>query len=122
MKLSENSLLELIKQVIREEEDDKKKSSGDKSAPPEDKETDFQDLPIPFPDDPFKKDVDESKIKLKNLVNESFWNQAAQMKGWEAPPKERRWSKSMNDGLGHLTEFEANKGGKDISRKKGFRN
>ena len=52
-------------------------------------------------------------MKLKDLLSENFWNQVAQMKGWEAPPKEKRWSKSMNDGLGHLTEFEANKGGKD---------
>ena len=60
-------LLDMAKSP-REEEDDKKKSSGDKSAPPEDKETDFQDLPIPFPDDPFKKDVDESKIKLTSSI------------------------------------------------------
>ena len=58
-------------------------------------------------------------IKLKKLLKENFWNQVAQMKGWEAPPKEKRWSKSMNDGLGHLTEFEANKGGKDYIKEVG---
>ena len=58
-------------------------------------------------------------IKLKKLLKENFWDQVAQMKGWEAPPKEKRWSKSMNDGLGHLTEFEANKGGKDYIKEVG---
>ena len=49
-------------------------------------------------------------MKLKKLLPESFWNQAVQMKGWEAPPKEKRWSKSFS-GTG-LTEFEK-QGGKD---------
>jgi len=147
MKLTESLLDELINQVIKEEEPEKDKKKA--PAPPEDKETDFQELPIDIPEDPFKpkseghtinfskdemaklhkdgqieKDghnyvYQEGTIKLKKLLSENFWNQVAQMKGWEAPPKERRWSKSMNDGLGHLTEFEANKGGVDYIKEVG---
>ena len=138
MKLTESLIDELIKEILSEEGEEEQQAATQEAPPeedpaaaaqdpaaaaaaqtPPDLETDFQELPIDIPDSPFKKKVKESKIKLKNLISENFWNQVAQMKGWEAPPKEKRWSKSMNDGLGHLTEFEANKGGKDYIKEVG---
>ena len=73
MKLTESLLDELINQVLKQEEpeQDKKPTTPSKEAPPEDKETDFQELPIDIPEDPFDKKVKESKfqrIKLKQLI------------------------------------------------------
>ena len=54
-------------------------------------------------------------MKLKKLLKENFWNQVSKLNGWEAPPKEKRWSKQWNANSNKtgLTQFERRTGGKD---------